>query len=206
MKNTSLTILAILTLVTMALGGCKTDKPAQPSEPGKKAPDFTLKNHDGKSIRLADFKGKIVVLEWFNYECPFSKYHYQTVRTMGDLADKYKAKDVVWLAINSTKHLGVEENREFARSNNVTYPILDDSSGKVGRAYGAETTPHMFIIDKKGNIVYAGAIDDSPRGQKKENVTNYVDKALTELLAGQKITTPGTKPYGCTVKYAGPLP
>jgi peroxiredoxin len=186
----------------VTLGGCKDDKAANPAEPGKKAPDFTLKNYDGKRIRLADYRGKIVVLEWFNYGCPFSRYHYETVKTMAGVAGRYKAKDVVWLAINSTKHLEVEKHKEFAKSNEVGYPILDDSSGKVGRAYGAETTPHMFIIDKKGNIVYDGAIDDSPQGRKKQNVTNYVDKALAEVIAGKAVTIPDTKPYGCTVKYA----
>lgn len=170
----------------------------------KKAPAFTLKNYDGQEIKLSDYKGKIVVLEWFNYECPFVIYHYDQKSTMVDLANKYKDKNVVWLAINSTKHLTAEKNKQFATTHNLPYPILDDHTGEVGRAYGATNTPHMFIIDGQGNIVYEGAIDNAPLGKTPEGqqLINYVDKALTELTAGKKVTQALTKPYGCTVKYA----
>jgi len=123
-------------------------------------------------------------------------------RTMAGLAAKYKDKDVVWLTVNSTKHLKTEKNKDFVEKHKLTYPILDDRSGKVGRAYSARTTPHMFIIDAKGKIVYDGGIDNSPMGSKKEKTTNYVDKALAELTAGKAVSTPKTKPYGCSVKYA----
>jgi len=169
-----------------------------------KAPDFTLVNYDGKEVKLADYKGKIVVLEWFNYECPFVKYHYEKASTMKDLAAKYKDKNIVWLAINSTSHLDTSKNREFAEKNAIPYPILDDKVGGVGKAYDAKTTPHMYIIDAEGNIVYNGAIDNAPLGRPAEGQTpvNYVDKTLEELTAGKAVTTSETKPYGCTVKYA----
>jgi peroxiredoxin len=109
---------------------------------------------------------------------------------------------VVWLAVNSTSHTTEGQNKEFAAKHKPGYPILDDRSGKVGRAYRAVSTPHMFIIDAKGGIVYTGAIDNSPMGRKKDGVINYVERALAELAGGGTVSTPATKPYGCSVKYA----
>ena len=169
---------------------------------GKRAPGFELNSFDGKTVSLSDYRGKIVVLEWFNMECPFSKYHYETKNTMVQLAEKYKNKNVVWLAINSTNHTTPQANIEFCQKNKLPFPILDDRSGKVGRAYDAKTTPHIFIINPRGRIVYDGAIDDSPLGNKKEGVVNYVDNVLAELTAGKTVSPKNTKPYGCTVKYA----
>jgi len=185
------------------------ERPARPprdagrTDSGKKAPAFTLQSFDGKTVSLSDYKGKTVVLEWFNFECPFSLYHHETANTMGDLARKYRSKDVVWLAVNSTSHTTPEANRQFARKHKLGYPILDDRSGKVGRAYGAKTTPHVFIISTNGDIVYDGAIDNSPMGKIPEGqkLVNYVDKALAELNAGGKVSTSSTKSYGCSVKY-----
>jgi len=170
-------------------------------QPGKKAPAFTLDSFDGKTISLANYKGKIVVLEWLNLECPYVRYHYDTAHTMVELANKYKDKNVVWLAVNSTSHTTPEANKEFAKSHNLPYPILDDRSGKVGRSYGTKTTPHMFIIDSVGNIVYQGAIDNSPMGAIKEKAVNYVDKALEELTSGKPVSVATSKSYGCSVKY-----
>ena len=169
-----------------------------------KAPDFTLKNYDGMEVKLSDYKGKIVVLEWFNYECPFSRYNYEKTTAVNDLAAKYKDKNVIWLAINSTGHLEIAKNKEFAEKNKVLHPILDDGSGKTGKAYGAKTTPHIFIIDTEGNIAYNGALDNAPLGEspKDEKLVNYADKALEELTAGKSVITATTKPYGCSVKYA----
>jgi peroxiredoxin len=130
------------------------------------------------------------------------KYHYEEVPTMAGLAKKYEDKGVVWIAINSTKHLTTEANKAWAEKHKLSYPILDDRSGKVGRSYDAKRTPQMFIIDGAGKIVYDGAIDDSPMGKKKEAVVNYVEKALGELTSGKEVSIPKTKPYGCTVKYA----
>jgi len=181
----------------------KTEQPME-TETVKKAPDFTLESFSGEQISLSDYKDKIVILEWVNDECPFSLYHYDKAKTMIDLAEKYKNDDVVWLAINSTSYASEEQVKNFAEKYNVPYPILDDRSGKVGRAYGALTTPHMFIINKKGNIVYEGAIDNAPLGEVKEGeqMVSYVDKALSELTSGEEIITPKTVSYGCPVKYA----
>ena len=201
MKKETLTTLAIVALSVLVLTGCEKGEPPAAMEAAKKAPAFTLKSFDGKDISLSDYKGKIVVLEWFNDECPFVKYHYEKTSTMIDLANKYKDKNVVWLAVNSTSHTTPEQNKAFKAKHELPYPILDDRSGKVGRAYDAKNTPHMYIIDTSGNIVYQGAIDNSPMGENKEGAVNYVDKALTELTGGQPVSTAKTKPYGCTVKY-----
>jgi len=177
---------------------------APAADRGKKAPDFTLSSFDGKTVRLADLHGKVVVLEWFNFECPFSKYHYATKSTMTDLAKKYADKGVVWLAINSTNHTKPEPNIAFAKQHNIPYPILDDRDGKVGHAYGAKTTPHMIVIDRRGNIVYDGAIDNAPLGKVTGGgkYVNYVDQVLAALTAGKRMEPKTTKPYGCSVKYA----
>jgi len=202
MRTQIIATLALLTASAVALTACKRQEPPTATTAEKKAPAFTLKTFDGKQISLADYKSKIVALEWFNDECPFVKYHYEKASTMIDLANKYKDKNVVWLAINSTSHTTPEQNKAFAAKHQLPYPILDDRSGKIGRAYGATNTPHMFVIDTKGNMVYSGAIDNSAMGEKKEGVINYVDKALAELTAGKSVGTASTKPYGCSVKYA----
>jgi peroxiredoxin len=168
-----------------------------------KAPDFTLTNYDGKTVKLSDYAGKIVVLEWFSYECPFARYNYEKTTAVNDLVNKFKDKGVVFLAINSTGHQESAKNKEFAEQFKVSHPILDDSKGTVGRAYGAQTTPHTFIIDAKGNIAYAGSFDNAPLGKIPEGAqyVNYIDKALGELTAGKAVSMQQTKPYGCSVKY-----
>ena len=220
MKKTIFTMLAVLMVSGVVLSGCKGKEPEREPEvepevkpvvkpavepaAGKTAPAFTLNSFDGTAISLSDYKGKIVVLEWLNYECPYVRYHYEKKNTMIELADKYKAENVIWLAVNSTKHLTPETDKEFADKHELDYPILSDSSAVVGLAYGAKTTPHMFIIDTEGNIAYDGAIDNSPLGipPEGEELINYVDKALTELIGGKAVSTSKTKPYGCSVKYA----
>jgi len=179
-------------------------RPDRPQRRGRKAPEFKLSSFDGRSVSLSQYKGRVVVLEWFNMDCPFSKYHYATKPTMVDLAKKYKGKEVVWLAINSTNSTKPEANTAFAKKHKLPFPILDDRAGRVGRAYGARTTPHMIIVDKDGNIAYNGAIDSAPMGKAKPGVKsiNYVDQALEQLTAGKKVTTSATPPYGCSVKYA----
>jgi peroxiredoxin len=192
------TMIAIAAAALLALPAIlyADEKPA-------KAPDFTLKNYDGNDVKLADYKGKIVVLEWFNYECPFVRYHYDKASTMKNLAAKYKDKNVVWLAINSTSHQETAKNKEFAKSHKILNPILDDASGKVGRAYHATNTPNLFVINTDGNIVYSGAIDNAPMGRASngEKIVNYVDNALEALTSGKTVSVAKTKPYGCTVKY-----
>jgi peroxiredoxin len=176
---------------------------AEERDAGRPAPPFTLKSFDDKTIRLTEYRGKTVVLEWLNFECPFVKYHYGKPKTMIKLANKYKDKNVVWLAVNSTSHTTPEANKEFAQQQKLPYSILDDRSGRVGRAYGAKTTPHMYIINPRGRIVYEGAIDNAPLGKTPEgkDLVNHVDKALGEMITGKMVSTKETKPYGCTVKY-----
>lgn len=170
-------------------------------ENGKPAPDFTLTAHDGKTYKLSDLKEKIVVLEWFDEKCPFVVKHYAKDTTMRDLAKKYGEHGVVWLAINSSHYATQEYLAESAKKWKIQYPILNDASGEVGRLYGARTTPHMFIINK-GTLVYQGGIDDNPTGRvANEETVNYVAKAMDQFLAGETITEPQTRPYGCTVKY-----
>jgi len=175
---------------------------AADAEIGKPAPDFSLQDQNGKTVNLADLKGKIVVLEWFNEECPYVVRHHEKDKTMSTLSDKYASKDVVWLAINSTNGKTSDNNKAVAEKWSVKYPILNDSDGKVGHAYGAKSTPHMFIIDKEGKLAYAGGIDNDPQGEKTgSDKVNYVDKALTEILDGKAVSEPKTKNYGCSVKY-----
>ncbi|MFZ9024099.1 MAG: thioredoxin family protein [Anaerohalosphaeraceae bacterium] len=169
------------------------------------APDFTLKDINGKAVQLSTLKGKTVVLEWTNYDCPFVKPHYDTeLKTMSKLAAKYAEQGVVWLTINSTHYATVETNKAWAEKHQLKQAVLVDSDGKVGKLYQAKTTPHMFVIDKEGKIVYQGAIDNAPLGKKPidQEQVNYVDKALAELLADKKVEIAKTKPYGCSVKYA----
>lgn len=168
---------------------------------GALAPTFTLEDQSGKKVSLADFAGKIVVLEWVNPDCPFVQRHYKA-KTMITLAEKYRPKGVIWLAINTTRYMNKDTNKQWVAQHRLPYPILDDHLGHVGKLYGAKTTPHMFIIDQLGKLVYAGAIDDDPGGIKGKEAVNYVERALEELLAGKPVSQPQTKPYGCTVKYA----
>ena len=179
--------------------------PSPPAYPFAPGPDFQLHTFyaDTEPIALEDFKGHIVVLEWFNQECPFVVYHYEEANTMLELAQQYEDDGVVWLAIDSTSHITAAENRAYIEEHDIPYPILDDRAGEVGKAYGATRTPEMFIIDGDGYIVYEGAIDNAPLGNvpEDEEYSNYVEQALDELLAGQEVSIPQTEPYGCTVKY-----
>ena len=185
----------------------KTD--AQPASIGAPAPEFALQDLNGKSVRLADFKGKTVVLEWFNPECPFVKASH-TNGSLKGLAEKY-ANDpsLVWLAINSggegRQGFGVEVNREGVAGFGLKHPVLLDPEGSVGKSYGATNTPHMFIVDAKGTLVYSGAIDNSPDAEGESpsggSLVNYVSQALEELAQGKSVSVPKTKAYGCSVKY-----
>jgi len=176
--------------------------------PGAPAPGFTLNDTAGKPVALADYRGKYVVLEWTNPECPFVQKHYVS-RNMQDLQKEWGAKGVVWLSINSTNANHAEfktpaEMANWMRAQGAAQSAtLLDSSSATGRAYGAKTTPQMFVVDPAGKVIYAGAIDDkrssNPADAKTAN--NYVRAALTEALAGKPVTTASTSPYGCSVKY-----
>lgn len=175
---------------------------------GQPAPAFTLTDTNGKAVSLGDYKGKTVVLEWHNPECPFVKKHYES-SNMQSLQSKYTKDGVVWLAVSSTEpaHQDYKKpdvlNTLLKSSKAVPTAYLMDESGATGKAYGARTTPHMYIVNPQGTLVYAGGIDD----KRSANIAdikiakNYVAAALDELKAGKNITTPTSTPYGCSVKY-----
>ncbi len=171
---------------------------------GQAAPTFTLTDTDGNTHNLADYKGKVVVLEWFNPQCPFVVRHYKD-QTMINTYNEFKDQGVVWIAINSgaagKQGAGLELNKQMKSEWNIPYAVALDESGKVGHMYAAKTTPHMYIINKDGVLAYAGAIDNDPSG-KDTGATNYVAQALKQVLAGETVTETNTKPYGCSVKYA----
>src|SRR6476646_10116571 len=164
------------------------DKVEQPTgvRPGDRAPDFALKNQDGKEVKLSDYKGKIVVLQWFNEDCPFIQRHYEA-KTFSSLNDKYADKGVVQLAIDSTGASTPADNQKWISSHALKFPILQDRDHKVAKAYGARTTPHMFVIDRDGKIAYSGAIDNDPEGDKSDRV-NSVAQELDELLGGKYVS------------------
>lgn len=166
---------------------------------GEPAPDFTLTDHAGTDHRLADLRGKVVVLEWINPECPFVQRHYEA-STMRALAEEFADRGVVWLAIDSSHFVKADDSSAWRDQHSLPYPILQDPSGDVGRRYDATTTPNMFVIDAEGTLQYSGAIDDDPRG-RSEAPRNYVREALQSVLEGQTPPSPETEPYGCTVKY-----
>jgi peroxiredoxin len=151
-------------------------------------------------VSLSAYAGKIVVLEWTNPECPFVQAHYQK-HTMTNLAAKYAPQGVTWLAVNSSHDVTNDFNKKWATDQKISYPILNDASGATGHAYGATNTPNMFIIGKDGTLLYKGAIDNNPNDDQTSPI-NYVDRALSETLAGKPVSIPMTTPYGCTVKYA----
>ena len=176
-------------------------------EIGKPAPDFAATNINGKSVKLSDYKGKIVILESYNQDCPYCHNHYHT-GAMQELQRDMAAKGAVWLLVNSvnpknSSHRTPEQARKEEKAEKMTITAwIDDTTGAVGKLYGMRTTPHMFVIDKDGTLVYDGAIDDrpSPEGDPR-TAHNYVRDAVTKILAGEKVTVSETKPYGCSVKY-----
>jgi peroxiredoxin len=176
---------------------------------GHPAPAFELKDADGNARTLADSKGKVVVLEWWNYECPFVGKHYGS-GNMQKLQKKWTAKGVVWLTVSSSAPGkqgyvdGAQAKAVMKEKGGAPTAILLDHDGTVGRLYGARTTPHMFVIDPKGTLVYEGGIDDKPSTDVADiaTATNYVDAALTEVTDGKPVMTATSRPYGCSVKYA----
>ncbi|HXN15675.1 MAG TPA: thioredoxin family protein [Usitatibacter sp.] len=175
--------------------------------PGQPAPQFTLSDLAGKAVNLADYQGKTVVLEWHNFGCPFVQKHYRS-GNMQSLQKRY-ANEVVWLAVNSTHPTSSDYTPAAVLATQLhdfgaaPAKYLIDERGAVGMAYGARTTPHMFVIDARGTVVYNGAIDDkrSTAIEDVKSAKNYVVAALEELKAGKPISTPSTAPYGCSVKY-----
>jgi peroxiredoxin len=178
-------------------------------ETGKAAPEFTGKDINGKEHKLSDFKGKVVVLESYNLDCPYVGNHYKS-GAMQDLQKELTSKGVVWLVVNSTHannssyRSADKAKKEWEAQKIAATAWLEDSSGAIGKAYGMKTTPHMFVIDKEGRLVYQGAIDDKAqtKGDPRQ-ARNYVKEAVNKVLAGEKVETADTKPYGCGVKYGG---
>ncbi len=177
-------------------------------ESGSPAPDFTLTDSAGQKHSLSDYKGKFVVLEWINPDCPFVKKQYDS-GNMQNLQKQYTEKGVVWLSIDSSApgkegHYSAQDINDWAKKENAApSAILLDGDGTAGKIYDAKTTPHMFIIDPKGVLIYQGAIDSIASADKGDiaKAQNYVQTALDESLAGKAVTTPATKSYGCSVKY-----
>ena len=176
---------------------------------GQPAPAFELKDTSGKTVKLSDFKGKHVVLEWTNPGCPFVQKHYGA-QNMQALQKEYTAKDVAWLSVNSTAKSAGDYlepsalNAKLVKEwNAAPTAVLMDESGTAGHAYGAKTTPHMYVIDPAGKLVYAGGIDDKRTANPADIkiAKNFVKAALNESMAGKPVSTPTSTPYGCSVKY-----
>lgn len=198
--------LALLTVVAFAAPvAAQTDQ----ADIGEPAPDFTLEAADGETHSLSDFEGKYVVLEWLNFECPFVGKHYGS-GNMQALQEKYTDEGVVWLSIVSSApgkqgyYPPEEMIEQKKRHNGNMTAILMDPDGEIGKTYGATVTPHMYVINPDGELVYRGGIDDKPTTDEAdiEGATNYVDRALTAVMNGEEVSPKQAKPYGCTIKYA----
>ena len=174
---------------------------------GDVAPDFSFKAQTGTEMTLKDLRGKVVVLEWFNKGCPFVKKHYQSGH-MQSLQREYGKKGVEWITINSTAanhsdYLTPEETAAYKAEQRVSSTMVIDGESKIAALYGAKTTPHVFIIDTAGKVVYQGAIDDNPDvSGAPAKAKNYLRAALDEILSNKTVSTAETRPYGCSVKYA----
>jgi peroxiredoxin len=195
------TTFALLTALTLAASAFAV-------EVGKPAPDFTGTDINGKTFKLSDYKGKIVVIESYNSDCPYDANHYKTgamQETQKDLA----AKGVVWLIVDSVNKKNFsyrtpeQARKEFADQKMTATAWIDDNAGTIGHLYGMETTPHMFVIAADGTLVYDGAIDNKPDPtHDPRTARNYVKEAVGDLMDGKPIAVSQTKPYGCSVKYA----
>jgi peroxiredoxin len=181
----------------------KDDKKMTGLAIGAAAPDFKLKDTNGKEVKLSDYKGKIVVIEWFNPGCPAIAQHHEKAKTFNDMFTAFKGKDVVMLAINSSaagkEGSKLEDNQAAIKKWSMEYPVLMDTDGTVGHSFGATNTPHCFVIGKDGNLAYKGAIDNGSFGKNGDK--NYVKQAVEQLLKGETVTEAETKAYGCSVKY-----
>lgn len=197
-------------MISMMMMGMLFASPAVFAEavPGKAAPAFEVKDATGKMQKLSDMKGKWIVLEWTNKDCPYVKKHYSS-KNMQKIQKTYTDKGVTWLSVISSKkgdqgNLSPAEAIKVASADGaVATAILLDESGTMGKAYGAKTTPHMYVINPQGNVVYAGGIDDNDSANPAviAKSKNYVTAALDEGLAGKPVTVASSRPYGCSVKY-----
>lgn len=199
MKSFLLFLFALFQVFTLFAEQAKIDSTA---------PDFSLPSVQGREVSLLSYKGKIVVLEWINFDCPYVRKHYET-GNIPKMQQEYTKQGVVWLGICSSapgKQGHLEKNTIMERIQNYNASLTEyliDENGKVGKTYGAKTTPHYFIIDTNGNLVYSGAIDDKPNTNKEDIAIarNYVREVLNAILSGQTPQIQVTKPYGCSVKY-----
>ncbi|HUU92793.1 MAG TPA: redoxin domain-containing protein [Phycisphaerae bacterium] len=221
-KSVLIALVAAVSAGVLAMGWSMAAEKPPAAEKVKKARAFVLDDQDGNKVVMSTFHGQVVVLEWVNFDCPFSKRHLEA-GTFRELYKKYKygapgakpvetqpqqdrsrsrakKQKVVWLAINSTHYSNAEQNKAAATKYTVPYPVLDDRLGRVGRLYGAKTAPHIFIKAPDGSLAYDGAIDDDPEGTKEEPL-NYVAQALEEILTGKAVSIPKTKPYGTSITY-----
>ncbi|MCI0746842.1 MAG: redoxin domain-containing protein [Verrucomicrobia subdivision 3 bacterium] len=193
MKKSIITLLGLVVSCSVALAD---------AEVGKAAPGFTAKDVNGKTHSLADYKGKIVVLESYNLDCPYLANHYNS-GAMQELQGNLTAKgDVVWLTVN-TSYNDAQKAKKEATDKKIKSAVIHDPAGKIGKAYGFKTTPHMVVIDKEGKVAYNGAIDDRAETEgDPRSAKNYVKEAVAKLQAGGTVVTAKTKPYGCGIKYA----
>jgi peroxiredoxin len=200
MKLKSIIALPLLALPLLAVAAATV---------GQAAPAFSVVDSAGKTVSLADFKGKTVVLEWVNPGCPYVRKHYDSAN-MQATQKSATAGNVVWLAVNSTHPSQYDYKKPadmaawMQQQKAAATHTLMDSEGSVGRAYGARTTPHMYVIDAKGTLAYAGGIDDKPSANPADVKTakNHVNAALADLAAGRPVAQAATRPYGCSVKYS----
>ncbi len=200
--KTKLLLIAFASLTSASLFAADSPKV------GTAAPDFSLADANGKTHSVSENKGKFVVLEWFNPECPFVKKHYSS-GNMQKLQQEYSKKGVVWMSIDSSASdkegsmTPEEASKQSAEWKMGSTTLLLDPSGKAGQAYGAKNTPHMFVINPEGKIVYEGAIDNKATVNVADipTATNYVKAALDQAMSGKPVTTANTRPYGCSVKY-----
>jgi hypothetical protein len=202
-------LIHICLCVTATMAACLAPLARAAVDSGKPAPDFTFIDLSGKTQKLSDYRGRIVVLEWLNPGCPFVLRHYRSGNMPGTQA-MAAADGAVWLQVNSTAmgDLDPAKSSEWQKKQGViATAYIRDQSGKLGRLYGAQTTPHLFVIAQDGTLVYQGAIDDQPNASLATTMSahNFVKAALAALKAGKPVQTTTTQPYGCGVKYSGDL-
>jgi peroxiredoxin len=203
MKKSKLLLLIFTTICAGLLQAAEAPRVGAP------APRFSLPDSHGKTHSLGELKGKYVVLEWFNPVCPFVQKHYAS-QNMQELQKQFTGKDVVWLTINSSAEgkegylSPAEANKQMAAWKMNSTALLLDPDGRVGHEYGATNTPHMYVIDPSGKLIYSGAIDNKPTANPDDikGATNYVQAALTEAMAGKPVARTNSRAYGCSIKYA----
>lgn len=208
MKRILIPAAVVAVAAAFLLVNFSTPMAAGEAKVGSAAPDFTLADTNGNSVTLSDYSGKYVVLEWINYDCPFVAKHYDA-KNMQGLQDKYREQGVVWLAVNSSaegkqgQFSNEEIHKRLKKHASTVDAYLLDGSGDVGRAYGATHTPHMYIINPEGTLIYMGAIDsiNSANIADIPKADNYVVMALEAVFAGKEVPVEMTRAYGCTVKY-----